>query len=197
MVETRFSLVDVRMHILVEMFGEKILVLLLFFSVRLIKPWFKQRRWSLCALSLSGLCSCLSSNWIVIIGIASFVTTSNFAFLLSFCCRRCTNLRQRSAYCRRNSSSSCKWHELWFNLWSIFSCYFNPSSLFCLQADRVVIGGDHFFRYWTFPAFLLLPFSFSLALMGTNEWGVAWFQSDSKGYRCPSTEIDNYVFVLD
>ena len=129
MVETRFSLVDVRMHILLEMFGEKILALLLFFSVRLIKPWFKQRRWSLCALSLSGLCSCLSSNWIVIIGIASFVTTSNFAFLLSFCCRRCTNLRQRSAYCRRNSSSSCKWHELWFNLWSIFSCYFNSSSL--------------------------------------------------------------------
>lgn len=54
-------------------------------------------------------------------------------------------------------------------IWSIFSCYFNPSSLFCLQADRVVIGGDHFFRYWTFPAFLLLPFSFSLVLMGTNE----------------------------
>ena len=129
MVETRFSLVDVRMHILVKMFGEKILALLLFFSVHLLKPWFKQRRWSLCALSLSGLCSCLSSNWIVIIGIASFVTTSNFAFLLSFCCRRCTNLRQRSAYCRRNSSSSCKWHELWFNLWSIFSCYFNSSSL--------------------------------------------------------------------
>lgn len=129
MVETRFSLVDVRMHILVEMFGEKILALLLFFSVRLLKPWFKQRRWSLCALSLSGLCFCLSSNWIVIIGIASFVTTSNFAFFLSFCCRRCTNLRQRSAYCRRNSSSSCKWHELWFNLWSIFSCYFNSSPL--------------------------------------------------------------------
>ena len=37
-VETRFSLVDVRMHILVEMFGEKILALLLFFSVRLLKP---------------------------------------------------------------------------------------------------------------------------------------------------------------
>lgn len=147
--------------------------------------------------SLSGLCFWSCSNWIVIIGIASFVTTSNFAFPLSFCCRRCTNLRQRSAYCRRNSSSSCKWHELWFNLWSIFSCYFNSSPLFCLQADRVVIGGDHFFRYWTFPAFLFLPFSFSLVLMGTNEWWVVWFQSDSKGYRCPSTEIDNCVFVLD
>ena len=38
MVETRFSLVDVRMHILVKMFGEEILALLLFFSVRLLKP---------------------------------------------------------------------------------------------------------------------------------------------------------------
>ena len=37
MLEMRFSLVDVRIHILVEMFGEKILALLLFFSVRLLK----------------------------------------------------------------------------------------------------------------------------------------------------------------